>query len=132
MPAAMTILILCEILGTMAQQATGLPVPGTVLGMFLLAAVLILWQARGGGRAIPEELERTAEGFLRYLGLLFVPAGVGVIVQVPLLRAEWLPILAGLLCSTVLSMAATGLVMHWAGRKREPASCAHREGMTLS
>lgn len=132
MPAAMTILILCEILGTMVRQATGLPVPGTVLGMFLLAAVLILWQGKGGARAIPAGLERTAEGFLRYLGLLFVPAGVGVIAEAHLLRADWLPILAGLVGSTILSMAATALVMHWTSRKREPATAAQCEGMTLS
>jgi hypothetical protein len=34
------------------------------------------------------------------------------------LRAEWLPILAGLIGSTVLSLAVTGLVMHWTSSPR--------------
>jgi len=52
------------------------------------------------------------------MGLLFVPAGVGIIATASLLRQEWLPIVAGLIGSTVLSLAVTGLVMHWTSRSR--------------
>ncbi|MGY3595320.1 putative effector of murein hydrolase LrgA (UPF0299 family) [Bradyrhizobium sp. USDA 4341] len=51
------------------------------------------------------------------MGLLFVPAGVGLIAETGVPRAEWLPIAAGLIGSTLLSFAVTGLVMHWSIRR---------------
>lgn len=53
------------------------------------------------------------------MGLLFVPAGVGIIAEFGLVRKEWLPIAAALVGSTVLSIAATGLVMHWITRSAQ-------------
>ena len=63
-------------------------------------------------------LGNTAETLIGHMGLLFVPAGVGIITELGVLRAEWLPITAGLIGSTVLSLAVTGLVMHWASSPR--------------
>ena len=79
--------------------------------MFLLAAILAV-RSRKVGRPIPPALDRTAETLISLMGLLFVPAGVGLIAEAHLLREEWLPILAALLGSTVLSIAVTGFVMH--------------------
>ena len=63
------------------------------------------------GAPIPPALDRTAETLISLMGLLFVPAGVGLIAEVHLLREQWLPILAGLLGSTVLSTVVTGMVV---------------------
>ncbi|MGY2939505.1 putative effector of murein hydrolase LrgA (UPF0299 family) [Bradyrhizobium sp. GM6.1] len=79
--------------------------------MSILAAALVF---RGEGstakRAITDGLERTAETLIRHMGLLFVPAGVGLIAEIAVLRSQWLPIVAGLIGSTLLSLAVTGLV----------------------
>jgi holin-like protein len=59
-----------------------------------------------------------------------VPAGVGIIAELGVLRREWLPILAGLVVSTVLGLIVTGLVMHHvsliagAGRRAVPQAAA--------
>ena len=58
--------------GEIAVIAFGLPIPGPVVGMALLFVSLIV---RG---SVTEELGSTANGLLRHLSLLFVPAGVGV------------------------------------------------------
>jgi holin-like protein len=108
-------LIGCQLIGELVREVTGLPIPGPVIGMFLLAAMLVI----GGGKdsdPVPCDLERTAGTLIHLMGLLFVPAGVGIIAEAPLLREEWLPILAALLGSTVLSIAVTGAVMHWTVR----------------
>jgi holin-like protein len=111
MPAAILCLLGCQLVGELLREATHLPVPGPVIGMFLLAAILAHRGGRGGG-PIPPALERAAETLICLMGLLFVPAGVGIIAQASLLREEWLPILAALLGSTVLGIAVTGVVMH--------------------
>ena len=48
---------------------------------------------------------------LRHLALLFVPAGVGVVVHLETLSGEWLSIAIALVLSTFLTMAATALIM---------------------
>ncbi len=94
--------------------------------MLLLAAALA-W--RGYGREdIPRStpLDRTAGALLDHLGLLFVPAGVGIIAETDLLRREWLPILGAVIGSTILSLAVTAFVMHCMSGKESatPSSAA--------
>jgi putative effector of murein hydrolase LrgA (UPF0299 family) len=102
----------CELLGELVRDALHLPIPGPVIGMFLLAAGLALRGRAPTEASAPSALDRVAGALLEYMGLLFVPAGVGIIAQAGLLRAEWLPILGGLVGSTVLSLGITGFVMH--------------------
>jgi len=105
MVRAMMILLLCQLAGTVAQQALGLPIPGPVMGLVLLLAILV-W--RGGPDAA---LHDTANGLLRYLGLLFVPAGVGVVTELQELRANALAIAVAIPVSTILGLAVTGVLM---------------------
>jgi holin-like protein len=122
MLTAILCLIGCQLIGELIREATQLPVPGPVIGMFLLTAILAV-RCRNASGAIPPALERTAEALIKMMGLLFVPAGVGLIAETHLFREQWLPILAALFGSTVLSTGVTGLVMHWtnaSGRRPDP------------
>jgi holin-like protein len=120
MIVAIFTLLVCELIGELLRSALDLPIPGPVIGMLLLAAGLAV---RDRGRepvaAAPSPaLDRTAGALVKHMGLLFVPAGVGIIAEADLLRQEWLPILAGLVGSTVLSLGVTGLVMHRLSRAK--------------
>jgi holin-like protein len=130
---AFLLLIACELVGEVVRQAFNLAIPGPVIGMFILAAVLAFRKHKPDAPAIPDALGRTAETLINHMGLLFVPAGVGIITEAGLLRQEWLPIAAGLIGSTVLSLIVTGLVMHWTARPRgktqSPALPAARPGL---
>jgi putative effector of murein hydrolase LrgA (UPF0299 family) len=121
MVTAFLSLVGCQLIGELIREVLHLPIPGPVIGMFLLVAVLALYN--GSGKIIsndaPTPLEQTAETLISHMGLLFVPAGVGLIAEVGVLQREWLPIVAGLLGSTVLSIAVTGLVMHWTAHSPE-------------
>lgn len=99
------LLLLCQLVGEVFVVWTGLPVPGPVVGMALLFVGLT---ARGG---VPEGLGRVVDGLLSHLSLLFVPAGVGVMLHVAMLREEWLAISVSLVVSTVLTILVTGLLM---------------------
>jgi len=121
MPAAFALLITCQLAGELVRAALHLPLPGPVIGMLLLTALLIR-------RGVAEEgaLSRVTDGLIGNMGLLFVPAGVGIIAQLGLLRQNWLPILVGLVVSTIAGLVVTGLVMHRVSQareqKREPAA----------
>jgi holin-like protein len=105
MLAALTVLLVYQLIGEVLVQLLRLPVPGPVVGMLLLFVTLVL---RG---TAPEWLRTTANGLLGHLSLLFVPAGVGVMLHFERLGAEWLPITVALVASTVITIGVSALVM---------------------
>ncbi|NVK17344.1 MAG: CidA/LrgA family protein [Methylocystaceae bacterium] len=104
--------LLCalQLLGEVIVYTTGLPIPGPVIGMAILLLILIL------KNGMPEGLDQAASGILKYLSLLFVPAGVGVTLHFNLIAAEWLPISAAIVVATLLTIAFSGLVMKFLGK----------------
>ncbi|HEY2049112.1 MAG TPA: CidA/LrgA family protein [Caulobacteraceae bacterium] len=125
MIGALALLLGCQLAGEALRRGAHLPVPGPVVGMLLLAALLL---ARPQPRAValqeprPSELDRVSGTLISNMGLLFVPAGVGVIAQLPLLRGQWAPVVVGLFGSTLIGLLVTALVMHRALPKARPAS----------
>ena len=111
---AMTPLLIFQLMGEVTVIALAIPIPGPVLGMLLLLLALLI---RG---AAPRQLTETAHGILGHLSLLFVPAGVGVMVHFPRIRGEWLPILATLTLSTIITMAVTAGTMRLLLARVEP------------
>lgn len=102
---AITLLLLFQLAGEAIALLFALPVPGPVIGMGLLFATLAL---RGGASS---ELRGTAQNLLQHLSLLFVPAGVGVMLHARRMADEWLPIVVALIASTFLTIAITALVL---------------------
>ncbi len=105
MLGALTVLLVFQLIGEVIVQFAGLPIPGPVIGLLLLFLSLC---ARGS-LALP--LRDTANGILQHLSLLFVPAGVGVMVHFSRVSGEWLPILAATIISTALAIGVSALVM---------------------
>jgi putative effector of murein hydrolase LrgA (UPF0299 family) len=99
------LLLMCQLIGEVFIVATGIPLPGPVVGMALLFIGLLV---RG---EIPAGLDRMADGLLSNLSLLFVPAGVGVMVHAELIGAEFLPIAISLFLSTFVTILVTAWVM---------------------
>ncbi|HET9576218.1 MAG TPA: CidA/LrgA family protein [Usitatibacter sp.] len=80
-------------------------IPGPVIGLVLLLA---WFRAR---RTVPANVEIVANGLVQHLGLLFVPAAVGVVMFWPQLRADALTIGAALVASVVATIAVSALVL---------------------
>ena len=105
MLSAITQLLLFQLAGELLARGLELPVPGPVLGMVLLFAMLVL---RGG---VDGELQHTAQSLLQHLSLLYVPAGAGIMLHLHRVADEWLPLTLSLLVSTFVTLAVTALVM---------------------
>jgi holin-like protein len=114
MLAYLTVIFACQLLGELLISATGLPVPGPVCGMAILFAGLLV---RG---SIPADLASVGSALLDNLTLLFIPAGVGVMLHAPLIGRDWLAISVSLVVSTALTIAVTALVMTWLTRSSGP------------
>ena len=111
--AGFTWLLLFQCAGEAIAHLTEAPIPGPVLGMALLLVALLV-----RGRA-SEPMSVTSEGLAKHLSLLFVPAGSGVMLHVAHIEAEWVPIVAGIVISTVLALAVTALTFQWLVRRQE-------------
>lgn len=101
------LLLSFQLAGLFIVTLFGLPVPGPVMGMVLFLIALI---------TVDGLLEKTlpvVNVLLAHFALLFVPAGVGIIEHVDRLQAEWLPITASILGSSILAMVTTVLVTRW-------------------
>jgi holin-like protein len=107
MLGSFTLLLVYQLVGEVFVHLAGLPVPGPVVGMLLLFLTLLF---RGSA---PDSLRDTCQSLLSHLSLLFVPAGVGVLLHFKRLGAEWLPISVALVASTVVTIGVTALVMRW-------------------
>lgn len=107
---ALTYLLVFQILGESLVFVFRLSFPGPVLGMVLLC-VCMMWRP-----ALLTTLKPTALEILRHLSLLFVPAGVGIMLHGQRLQAEGWKLALAVLVSTVLTLAVTAWVTRWAMR----------------
>lgn len=105
MIGTIALILVFQLAGEVLVRLLGLPVPGPVAGMLLLFVALVV---RG---SIPDEVSAFANGLLSHLALLFVPAGVGVIVHAERLSGIWPAVLVALIVSTLLAVAVTALVL---------------------
>lgn len=96
------VLLLCQVIGTFLAAVLHLQVPGAVIGMLLLLA-LLAWRR-------PEEDSRVLTAgnrILDELPLLFIPAGVGVISCLGLIRAHVGVLVVGMVLPWAAGLAAT-------------------------
>lgn len=101
---ALAVILAFQLGGEAAARATGLPVPGPVLGMVALVAALTAFPRLGA------TLAPAAQAILSALTLFFVPAGVGVVAHGGVLRDAGPALALALVVSTVAAIAAGALV----------------------
>lgn len=100
-----TLLLVYQLVGEVTVRLLDVPIPGPVLGMVMLFVTLLI-----RGQA-PESVDQASSALLSHLSLLFVPAGVGMMVHFDRIAEEWVPITLALLLSTIVTMVATALIM---------------------
>ena len=100
-----SVLLLYQLMGEVTVRWLGLPVPGPVLAMIMLFISLVI---KG---STPSALQSSANTILSHLSLLFIPAGVGIMMHFDRLQNEWLPISIAVLLSTVITLVFSATVM---------------------
>jgi len=105
-----TILFTLQWLGELVSQWLGLPLPGSVVGMVLMLLGLRL------GLIQLSWVADSAKLLLDNMAMLFVPAGVGVMIYFDLIGRYWLPLSVATVVSTLAVMATTGLSAKYLAR----------------
>lgn len=103
---SLTTLLAFQALGELLALSFIPVMPGPVLGLILLFGYLVLRKGPGA------ELSHTASVFSAHLGLLFVPAAVGVVVFLPLLKDFAWPLLIALLASVACSLTVSAWLLN--------------------
>ncbi len=99
-----------QLVGEVLARGLDLPAPGPVVGLALLIAALALYRRFrpfDDEALASSDLGRAAAGLLGSLSLFFVPAGVGVVQYLGLLREQGVALAAALVVSTILTLVAT-------------------------
>jgi len=82
-----------------------IPFPGTILSMIILFLLLLF-------RVIKvEHIQQKADFLLKNMAFFFIPAGVGIISGIDLIRSSILPLIIVVVVTTVLTFAATALTV---------------------
>ena len=97
------VLLACQAAGGAVHAVTGVPIPGTILGIDLLVTVLACREPQGAPAALP-----AADALLPYLSLMFVPPGVVAVLRLRDVPHAWLPIAAAIITSSVLALGVSG------------------------
>ncbi len=98
-------------LGELISKGLALTIPGPVIGMGCLLAVLLVQKEVDG------DLAAVSAAFSKHLGLLFVPAAVGVVSFLPVLNAHGWAVALVLLLSVAITIMATALVLRLSSPK---------------
>lgn len=101
----LTILMVYQLIGEITARYFSLPIPGPVLGMLMLFVTLAI---KG---KVHDTLEKTATGLLSHLSLLFIPAGVGMMVHFDRIANEWIAISIALVLSTIITLLGSAAIM---------------------
>ena len=94
------------------QQMFHLPIPGTVLGMLILLALLIFKVVKLGW------VEDGANVLLDHLAFLFIPAGVAVIKILDVFEGKIIILLIVIFIATITVMVVTGLTVQFLINKK--------------
>lgn len=88
-------------------------IPGSVLGMMFLFIAL-------KSKVIKtEQVDSVSEFLTQNMGIFFVPAGVGLITQLELLKQYWISITLSMVLSTILVLGVVARVQQRLERRTE-------------
>ena len=99
------------LLGEFISEVLSLPIPGNILGMIILLFLLCTKIIK------LEQIETIATFLLDHLAFFFIPAGVGLMTSVDIIKDSWLKLIVVCIATTIIIIASTGLIVQYITRK---------------
>ncbi|MEI7065419.1 CidA/LrgA family protein [Dickeya chrysanthemi] len=111
---AFAVIYLCLFIGNAISARLPITIPGSILGMLVLFALL-------ASQILPSHwVKPGCRLLIRYMALLFVPIGVGVMNYYGVLREQFAPIVVSCLVSTFVVMIVVGYTTQMMHRDQVP------------
>ncbi len=106
------IIFFFQLLGEAIQKFFEINIPGPVIGLILMLLVFIFFIKNASPfRKIKKEISETSHQIIKYLSLLFVPIGVGVVMHINYLGDNLFKILAIIIIGTLSTLVFVAYVM---------------------
>ena len=99
------------LLGEFISSILSLPIPGNILGMIILLVLLCTKIIK------LEQIETISNFLLDHLAFFFIPAGVGLMSSVGIIKDTWLKLLIVCVSTTIITIAITGLIVQFITKK---------------
>ncbi|CNL29457.1 antiholin-like protein LrgA [Yersinia pseudotuberculosis] len=113
---AFTIIYLCLWAGKALALLLPIVIPGSIIGMLILFVLLTL-------QILPSPwVKPSCQLLIRYMALLFVPIGVGVMQYYEQLTKQFGPIVVSCFISTLIAMLVVAYSSHYVHRDRKVIS----------
>lgn len=109
------ILVLAQLAGLGIAAPLGLPVPGVVIGL----VVLVVIGALRPTAFLTRRAEPAAAPLLKHLQLLFIPPGVGIVVELETLARNALPVALAVGGSFAITLVIVGQVLQALLRRQD-------------
>jgi holin-like protein len=101
------VLLLFQCAGEALKGYFSIPLPGPVLGMFLLFICLCLY------RSVPLVVDKASQTLIPFLALMFLPAAAGLFFLGTGFNNQWPAVLGAVILGALLSLLFNGLMMKW-------------------
>ena len=99
------------LLGELLSSLLHLPIPGNILGMVILFILLCTKVVK------VDNISNVTNFLLDHLSFFFIPAGVGLMASIGIIKSTWWQILVVCIATTIIVMGATGIIVQTISRK---------------
>lgn len=93
------------LLGELLSASLNLPIPGNILGMIILFILLYTNIVK------VDNIANITNFLLDHLAFFFIPAGVGLMTSIGIIKSTWLQLLVVCLSTTIIIIASTGIIV---------------------
>ena len=93
------------LLGELLSRSLNLPIPGNILGMVILFILLCTKVVK------VDNISTVTNFLLDHLSFFFIPAGVGLMASIGIIKSTWWQLLVVCISTTVIIIGITGMIV---------------------
>jgi holin-like protein len=105
------IIFVIYLLGELLSSLLHLPIPGNILGMVILFILLCTNIVK------VDNISNVTNFLLNHLSFFFIPAGVGLMTSMGIIKSTWWQLLVVCISTTIIVMGVTGIVVQAISRR---------------
>lgn len=99
------------LLGELLSSLLHLPIPGNILGMVILFILLCTKVVK------VDNISNVTNFLLDHLAFFFIPAGVGLMASIGIIKSTWWQLLVVCISTTIIVIGVTGIVVQTLSKK---------------
>jgi holin-like protein len=107
------IILVIYFAGEILSELTNITVPGSIIGMILLLILLCTKVVK------LEMVDTVAKFFLEHLAFFFVPAGVGLLTSLNVIKDSWIRLVIVCILTTIITIGATALTVDFMTKEKD-------------